>query len=149
MRVEGKEGSSGRLQVRWGIFREERERDSMARILIIEDDLGVRSMLRRVLEGAEHEVIEAGDGRMGLNLFRQEAVDLVITDIVMPEKEGLETILELRQSNPAVKIIAISGGDSKGYDYLASAERFGALRTFRKPFVIWDLLDAVQEMLRE
>jgi len=121
----------------------------MARILIIEDDLGVRSMLRKVLEGAEHEVIEAGDGKKGLDLFRQKAVDLVITDIVMPEKEGLETILELRQADPAVKIIAISGGDSKGYDYLASAQRFGALRTFHKPFVIWELLKTVQEMLEE
>lgn len=85
----------------------------------------------------------------GLKLFRQKGADLVITDMIMPGKGGMETILELREEWPEAKIIAISGGDSLGpQPYLEVAEGFGAVRIFSKPFDVQELLKAVKEMLR-
>lgn len=116
----------------------------MARILIIDDDDPTRLVLRAILEQADHEVLEASDGLEGVQRFREEAPDLVITDILMPEKEGLETIQELRRDFPEIKIIAISGS---GANYLSWAEEFGALRTFFKPFDRKKILAAVQELV--
>ncbi len=82
----------------------------MARILLIDDDDSVRTMLRLTLAHFGHTVIEARNGKEGLELFQHANADLVITDIVMPEKEGLEVLMELRKKHPPVKIIAISGG---------------------------------------
>ncbi|MEO5957891.1 MAG: response regulator [Opitutaceae bacterium] len=82
----------------------------MARILLIDDDDDVRTVLRLTLIHFGHTVIEARNGREGLELFAEARPELVITDIVMPEKEGLEVIIELRAHRPPVKIIAISGG---------------------------------------
>lgn len=120
----------------------------MAKILIIEDDDIVRSLIRRVLEKHGHEVKEAADGREGVHLFRTDPVDLIITDIIMPHKEGLETIRELVATNPDVKIIAISGGGRVSpYDYLEMAEKFGAAKTFEKPFEWEELIEAIDEIL--
>ena len=83
----------------------------MPNILVIEDDVQVRTMLRIMLEEAGYEVQEASDGKEGLSLFRQKHFDLIITDIIMPEKDGMETIIEMRHDYPDVKIIAISGGE--------------------------------------
>ena len=120
----------------------------MKRILIIDDDYLVRGMLERLMRKACYDVETAEDGNRALKLHRDNPVDLVITDIIMPEKEGLETITEFRQSSSGVKIIAISGGGRIGpAGYLKRAKMLGADRTFAKPVDTAKLLSAVQEML--
>lgn len=119
----------------------------MKRILVIDDDNQTRQMLRQALERAGYSVVEARDGAEGLRHYQENPVDLVITDILMPEKEGLETIQELRERFPSVKIIAISGGGRTGkLDFLHVAEKLGALRTLHKPFPLQELLDAVRDL---
>jgi len=123
----------------------------MARILIIEDDDKFRAMVRKMLEKAGYnDIEEAANGSIGIKLIRQHPFDLVITDIIMPEKEGLEMITELSRDYIGVKIIAMSGGginDPQGY--LEIAKCLGASRTLAKPFKHSDLIDAVQELLSE
>ena len=120
----------------------------MAYILVIDDDDQIRALLQQVLERAGHKVVSAADGNQGIKLFRAQAADLIITDIIMPEKEGLETIMELRRDFPEVRIIAISGGGRmKPDEYLHLAERCGAHRTLTKPFWREELLAAVRECL--
>lgn len=120
----------------------------MGRILVLEDDAKLRELLREVLEAAGHEVTEAPDGDVGLKQFKLAPADLVITDIFMPEKDGLEVIRELKSGFPDVKIIAISGGGGFETDtYLMAASRMGADRVIEKPFEMQDLLDAVQQLL--
>jgi DNA-binding response OmpR family regulator len=120
----------------------------MARILIIDDDAAFLKMLHQVLERAGHMVTKALNGKIGVNLFREEQAELVITDIVLPEKEGLEIIQELKRDFPAVRIIAISGGGRRGEPlYLEMAKKFGADRVFMKPFERQELLSAIDELL--
>lgn len=120
----------------------------MRRVLVIDDDDEVRDLLRRVLERERFEVHEAADGREGLRHFREHGADLVIVDLFMPHKEGIETILEIREMSPTVKTIAISGGGLGGeMEFLDHARRFGALRTFAKPFDIEALLEAIHELV--
>ena len=120
----------------------------MARILIIDDDVKFLKMLRQMLERAGHEVVEAPNGEVGVKLFREERTELIITDIFMPEKEGIEIIRELKREFPTVKIIAISGGGRKGnFHYLETAEALGADRSFTKPFERQEMLDAIQELV--
>ena len=114
----------------------------MARILIIDDDEDVRTMLCVTLAQAGHTVIEARNGKEGLELFQHANADLLITDIVMPEKEGLEVLMELRKKHPPVKIIAISGGD-----YLHMAKLMGAAKVLAKPFSTNVLIEAFDELL--
>jgi two-component system, response regulator, stage 0 sporulation protein F len=115
----------------------------MATILIIDDEESIRSLLRTVLEAAGHEVSEAANGRQGLELYRRSQTDLVITDIAMPELNGLDMILELTRQFLHAKVIAISGetGDTNGG--LDMAKLLGARRTIHKPFSMSMLLDAV------
>ena len=123
----------------------------MARILIIDDDDQFRAMLRTMLEKAGYnDIEEAANGSIGVKLIRQHPFDLVITDIIMPDKEGIEMITELSRDYPGIKIIAMSGGgkiDPQGY--LEMAKHLGASRTLAKPFKHADIIDAVQELLRE
>lgn len=120
----------------------------MPRILIIDDDDAFRTMLRLSLRRLGHEVEEAANGRQGLLRQRTEPADLVITDLIMPEKEGLETIRELRAEFPALKIIAISGGGRVNpRDFLKIAGLFGAQCTLEKPFSIADLAGAIDAVL--
>lgn len=120
----------------------------MARILAIDDDEGVRLMLREVLTREGHEVRLARNGEEALQLLSRHPCDLVITDIVMPRKEGIETIVELRRSHPEVRIIALSGvGSGGGDDYLRFAEKLGAMRTLSKPVRVSDLRRVVSECL--
>lgn len=120
----------------------------MARILIIDDDAQIRNMLRQMLEREGFEIADAADGKAGIRLFHQAPADLVITDIIMPDKEGLETIRELLQDNPDLRIIAMSGGGLVGpHHYLKIAEGFGAIRTFTKPIDRRELISAVREVL--
>jgi two-component system chemotaxis response regulator CheY len=121
----------------------------MARILLIEDNDQLRRMLRMALEHAGYVVEEAHNGRQGVAHYRAAPADLVITNIFMPEQEGLETIRILRQEFPALKIIAISGGSQRGnLDFLAVAQRLGACMTLRKPFAMRELRAAVEKALQ-
>ena len=121
--------------------------ENMARILVIDDDVKMLSTLRQMLEGAKHEVFEAPDGAVGVSVFQRERPELVITDIFMPEQDGLETILALKNEFPGVKIIAISGGGKNGnFSYLEVARTFGADRVFRKPFTPQVILTAIEEL---
>jgi len=121
----------------------------MADILIIDDDEAVRSSMRKVLERRGHTVREAGDGSSGLDLFREKAPDLVVTDLYMPGKEGIETILELRAVQPDLPILAISGGRVAvaGRLPLSDAEALGANASLAKPFSVGDFQDVVERLL--
>jgi DNA-binding response OmpR family regulator len=120
----------------------------MPRILIVDDDPHVRHMLERVLRKAEHDVETAENGKEALRIHRERPFELIVTDIIMPEKEGLETITELRKFFPSVKIIAISGGGRIGpAQYLKMAEILGADLTFSKPFNPSELIASVEELL--
>ena len=120
----------------------------MIRILVIDDEPAVRDMMRQILERAGYEVADAGDGRQGMVQLRRQLVDLIITDILMPEQEGIETIRMVRKEFPQVKILAMSGGGAKGHlDVLPVAQAFGAHRTLAKPFERKDLLDAVSTLV--
>ena len=124
----------------------------MARILVIDDDLQIREMLMQFFERDGYEVSVAPNGQAALELHRRIPADLIITDIFMPEKEGLETIMEFRRDFPAVKIIGISGGGRTermgAEEYLKIATVLGAHKTFSKPFELAKLLEAVRELLQ-
>lgn len=116
----------------------------MRRILIIDDDKFVRTSIRAVLEGAEYEVAEAGDADAGIDLQHRTPFDVVIVDLVMPNKEGLETIRELKRDYPNLPIVAISGGGSiVRKNFVQAAELFGATATLEKPFGGDDLLSTL------
>ena len=120
----------------------------MARILVIEDDVAVRTVIRKMLVKNGHEVIEAPDGKVGIKHFWESPADLIITDILMPEKEGIVTIMELRRDFPDVSILAISGGGViTSSDYLALAKKIGATHTLSKPFKSKELIGVVEELL--
>ncbi len=120
----------------------------MARILIIDDNAQLREMLNLMLAQAGHEVAEAGSGEMGVKLYRETPADLVIVDILMPEKGGLETIVELKRDFPNAKLIGISGGFQKKTDENHTlAELLGVERTLSKPFASEELLKAVGDVL--
>jgi CheY-like chemotaxis protein len=122
----------------------------VALILVIDDDGQVRAFLRHCLERAGHRLAEAEEGGRGLELCREEAPALVLCDLYMPGKEGLETIRELRAGFPGVPIIAMSGGNPRvAGDFLAVAKMFGAARTLAKPFSPSGLLAAVSAVLAE
>ena len=116
----------------------------MATILVIEDDLPVQRVLTRILERAGHTVHTAGDGLAGVRVFREMRPDLVITDLQMPEANGIEVILMLQAAAPALPIIAMSGGEiSQGLDLLTNAGLLGAIGLLPKPFSVPDLVSAV------
>lgn len=120
----------------------------MTRVLVIDDEESIRWVFREMLEPQGYQIAEAPDGKVGLELYRKQPADLVIVDLLMPEKEGLETILELRRMDPGSKIIAISGGFLDGaFDLLPVARKFGAQRTFHKPFNLDEMEVAIRELL--
>src|SRR5262245_51768906 len=122
----------------------------MAVVLVIEDDDHLRGLLREVLQRAGHTVEDAPNGAAGLKRFIARPADVVVTDIIMPEKEGLETIIELKRDHPSVKIIAISGGGARlDAQYLPSAKALGADCTIEKPFEPREVIEAVSGLLRE
>jgi CheY-like chemotaxis protein len=121
----------------------------MARILLVDDDVSFRSMLREVLRRAGHEVREAGNGGEALAAFVRESSDLVVTDLVMPDQEGIETIIALRKLHPDLKIIAMSGGGRMNPSLnLEMAKRLGAARTLAKPFSHAEILEAIDGVLK-
>ena len=119
----------------------------MARILVIDNEQLARFAIRKMLLSAGHQVVEAENGVVATDLCKVEAFDLVITDILMPEKEGIATIHELKREFPNAKIIAVSGGGFTGKDYLPMAKDLGADYTFPKPFRIEELIQALNELL--
>ena len=121
----------------------------MARILVIDDEPLVRQMLEVRLTRAGHEVVTAPDGEEAIAVHNSQAAELVITDIFMPEKDGLETIQELRRETPELKIIAVSGGSRIGnMDFLKMAAKFGASAALYKPLDYDELLQAIETCLQ-
>ena len=119
----------------------------MARILVVDDDPQLRKMVALLLANEGHTAIEASDGRKAMEVHRRDPVHLVITDIVMPDQEGMETIDALREGWPDLPVIAISGGLANSKIYLALAAKLGARRTLAKPFAPEQLLRLVAELL--
>lgn len=119
----------------------------MKRILIIEDEIAVLKMLKQTFERAGFEVRGAKNGRIGIGLYLERSFDVVITDLIMPDMEGIETITALKKYDTDAKVIAISGGGlNKPEDYLVLAEKLGADMTFSKPLDRGALLQAVNRM---
>ena len=120
----------------------------MSRILIIDDNPDVLNALHHVLAEEGHDVAYAPTSAEGIRLHHENPFDLILTDIVMPDKEGISTIIELRKEFPRLRIIAMSGGgDFEPYGYLDIARRVGADRTIPKPFSRQELLEAVNDVL--
>ena len=120
----------------------------MARILIIDDDEQSLALFEEILLREGHEVVTAHNGIEAEHHFRDGGADVVVTDILMPERDGIETIIDLRRQNPQVKIIAVSGGGRLGpTGYLETAAILGASRTFTKPVDRHDLVAAVGELI--
>lgn len=118
----------------------------MAKILVIDDEPDIRPAMRAALEAAGHSVDEAENGMVGMARFRADPADVVITDLIMPEQEGIETIVALRRAYPGLRIIAITGaGDAE--ILLKVARQVGACRTLAKPFTAEELRAAVVEAL--
>ncbi|GMV51158.1 response regulator [Nitrospirales bacterium NOB] len=118
----------------------------MASVLIVDDEEAIRRLMRDALEQAGYQVQEAADGKQGLACYRQSPADLVIMDILMPDQDGLESILTLRREFPNARIMAITGGsDMIGIlNFLDVARMLGARRTLQKPFDMKQLLEAVR-----
>ncbi len=120
----------------------------MARILIIDDDESIRSVFKRFLTGRGYEVEVASDGRKGLRFLEEVDVDLVLTDIMMPETDGLEVVMSIRGQEPNIPVIAMSGGmHAMPMDFLPMAKKFGAQKVLYKPIELDDLQTAIDEVL--
>lgn len=119
----------------------------MARILVIDDDDEIREILDAILTEAGHHVLLAADGRAGLELYRRERADCVITDLIMPKKAGIETIFDLLRVDPQARIIAMSG--FVGEEFLEAGRDVGVRHTIQKPFTQAEVLTAVQAALRD
>lgn len=120
----------------------------MARILVVDDDAIIRRMLRKALQQAGHEVVEAQNGEEAIRLQQASQAELVITDMLMPETDGVEVIMELRRQAPRLKIIAMSGGGHFGQtETLDVAMPLGAMSTLRKPFRLELMLETVEKAL--
>jgi CheY-like chemotaxis protein len=118
------------------------------KILVIEDNAIVRNTMTRILEAAGYTVIMANDGLQGVDAFRKEQPDIVISDIIMPEQEGIATIRQILGEQPSAKIIAISGGGRIGNtDFLQIAKKMGATDAVAKPFDPDDLLNRISTCL--
>lgn len=120
----------------------------MVNVLVIEDDDAVRFSLLEALKAMGHEVASAVNGREGMQMAQEETYDLVITDLIMPEKDGVETILELKIDQPDIKIVAMSGG-GQNVDIMDTTYQIGADCALIKPFSLSDLSDCVLRVLGE
>ena len=119
----------------------------MADVLVIDDDPSMRRLIGRMLRSAGHQVREAGGGREGLELFNEARPDLVVTDIFMPEGEGIETVRAMYEAAPSVPILVISGGGEGYPDYSGFAVELGAAAKLAKPFTRAQLLERVTGLL--
>jgi CheY-like chemotaxis protein len=121
----------------------------MARVIVIDDQDPIRRIVRRALEQAGHEVLDAPDGASGMQILAQHSADVVISDIFMPGQDGIETLRQIRKDFPAVRVIVMSGGDSSGLlDLRQDAELLGAVKSLRKPFTAREIVDAVNGVLK-
>ena len=117
-------------------------------ILLVDDDDQFRGMLCEALTSEGFQVREASDGSQGIKHYAEQPADVVITDLVMPEKEGLEMIVEIKQLHSEVKIIAMSGGGrGSSQDYLKMAKAFGAQLVLAKPFSHREILEGISQVL--
>lgn len=124
--------------------------ETMQSILVIDDDKLMRMALAKILISAGYTVVEASDGDEGLSLQRSQSFDLIITDLIMPDKEGIQIIRELRKENNKVRIIAMSAGGRGGAtDYLKWARLMGAKQCLSKPIKREELLNAVSAVLAQ
>jgi CheY-like chemotaxis protein len=120
----------------------------MPHILLIDDEESFRSVLTASLQQMGHTVTEARDGRKGVECFTNDQFDIVITDLIMPDKEGIETIIDLRKLSPSVKIIAMSGGGRvTSVDYLQIARQVGAKFILAKPFTYEEIRSAIEQLM--
>lgn len=121
----------------------------MAKILVVDDDRVVRTMVADMLVRDKHEVLAAADGTQAWKILAESPVDLIVTDLVMPEKNGIDLIMDLKINHPKVPIVAISGGGgiTGRFDYLPIAKLLGAKSILRKPFHMKELITAVSEAL--
>jgi CheY-like chemotaxis protein len=119
----------------------------MSRIFVIDDDQAMRRATCRALEAAGHAAAAYENGRDAVRDIRRDPPDLLVTDIFMPEMEGLETIREVRAHCPNLPILAISGLAFDSGDYLRIAEKFGAVASLKKPFRPAELLDLIDRLL--
>jgi len=120
----------------------------MKRILLIDDDEKIREVFERFLKKHGYAVDCAEDGKVGLRMLEDEPPDLVITDIMMPDTDGLEVVLSMREKYPDIPVIAISGGMTIApMDFLPMVKKFGAVKGFYKPVELDDLLEGVRELL--
>jgi len=120
----------------------------MPGILIVEDDNDLRTMLKVSLDRQRYTVLEAENGKEALSHFKPEVTDLVITDLIMPEEDGLKVIMRMRELKPSIKIIAISGGGKAGPgNYLNLAKALGADAIYSKPFSVNDMIIKIEELL--
>ncbi|MEX0828897.1 MAG: response regulator [Nitrospirales bacterium] len=116
-------------------------------IVVIDDEVHICSSLQERLTMEGYHVRAAPDGRKGLQLYRDHQVDLVITDVLMPEMDGLEVVRTLRNLNSTIPIIVMSGGGGRDLDFLVEAEEFGATRTISKPFRLEEVVAMVRDLL--
>lgn len=117
------------------------------KVLVIDDDMLLRRMLCLVLKSRGYVTIDADNGALGMQMFRTEKPDLVITDILMPDQEGFETIKEIRNADANIPIIAMSGGgDVQGLSFLTMAKKLGASRTISKPFTPENLEEVLSSL---
>jgi DNA-binding NtrC family response regulator len=118
------------------------------RIMVVDDDAGIRRSLHTLLSRAGHEVLQAADGLEAIRLWRTGGADLVITDLHMPNKDGIQTILELLTHTPGVPIIAMSGGgQTKRLDLLGNVTLLGSVLTIEKPFTLSEMMSVVRRAL--
>lgn len=118
---------------------------AVAKVLVVDDEQSVRELLASILEGSGHEVVQAPNGLAAMRLYDSEPIDVVLLDLVMPGQEGVETILELRERNADLPVIAISGAPVALLEF---AVRHGASRAFAKPFDAAEVLEAVESHVR-
>ncbi len=122
----------------------------MKSVLVVDDEPGMREMVKQLLLNEGYRVLEASNGKHAMEFLKNETPELVITDIIMEEMDGVEIIMEIRENYPDVKIIAMSGGSKiSSEDYLESAADLGADRIFNKPFALSDMLNAIKELIEE
>lgn len=120
----------------------------MARVIVIDDQEPIRRIVRSALERAGHEVLEAGDGELGLQLLERHAADVVVSDIFMPGMDGIQMLRQIRKQFPDVKVIVMSGGDSTGMlDLRRDAELLGAVKSLPKPFTTHEIVAIVNSVL--
>ena len=121
----------------------------MQHILVIDDDEMIRTVFKRFLKGQGYDVECAEDGREGLRMIEAKSPDLVITDIMMPDTDGLEVVLSMRERNPKTPVIAISGGmTTMPMDFLPMVKKFGTVKVYYKPVELEELLEGIRELLK-